>query len=183
MSKQDTVDRLRYDPEVGPGYFVQIRSDFLRWPHFSPTEKILYLVLLTYAGQNNEAWPGQERLAEDCGVSERTIRDVIKQLETDELLTVERPGKGQSNTYWVRKLPILERRQNLPPVKKVPAKSAATGGNPRRQVEETAAAEIHTTEIQDNEIGNTLPKPIEDMPLDEREAVINRYRSLLPKRR
>src|SRR5437879_1280093 len=32
-----TLPTLTYDPELGPGYFVQTRSDFLRFPGFSPT--------------------------------------------------------------------------------------------------------------------------------------------------
>jgi hypothetical protein len=42
---------LTYDPEIGPGYFTQIRSDFMRHEGFKPLVKVLYIVLLSYAAE------------------------------------------------------------------------------------------------------------------------------------
>ncbi len=101
-----TPPTLTYDPELGPGYFVQTRSDFLRFPGFSPTAKVLYLVLCSYAGAGVDAWPGQVRLARECGVSERTIRYVTSDLVRAGLLTVKQQGLNRPNLYHVHKLPI-----------------------------------------------------------------------------
>ncbi len=104
-SNPPTPPTLTYDPELGPGYFVQTRSDFLRFPGFSPTAKVLYLVLCSYAGAGADAWPGQVRLAGECGVSERTIRDVTSDLVRAGLLTVKQQGLNRPNLYHVHKLP------------------------------------------------------------------------------
>src|SRR5690349_4336524 len=101
------AEGLTYDPEIGPGYFTQIRSDFLRFPGYSPTMKLCYLVLLSYAGAGATAWPGQVRLARECAVSERTIRTVLQDLAGVGLLTIKQQGLNKTNLYHVRKLPLV----------------------------------------------------------------------------
>jgi hypothetical protein len=136
---------LTYDPEIGPGYFTQIRSDFLRFPGYSPTMKLVYLVLLSYAGAGATAWPGQVRLARECGVSERTIRTVLADLAAVDLLTIKQQGLNKTNLYHVRKLPLVMRdRQRLP----------VQNGNPRRSKTAAVAREGHTVEIHTVETGS-----------------------------
>lgn len=98
---------LTYDPELGPGYFVQTRADFLRWPHFAPLVKVLYQVLLTYCGAGETAWPGQDRLARECGVSINTIRPALETLQTVGLVSITRRGLNRTNLYHVHKLPLV----------------------------------------------------------------------------
>jgi hypothetical protein len=98
---------LTYDPEIGPGYFVQTRADFLRWPHFAPLVKVLYQVLLTYCGAGETAWPGQDRLARECGVSINTIRPALETLQTAGLVSITRRGLNRTNLYHVHKLPLV----------------------------------------------------------------------------
>lgn len=90
---------LDFDAELRPGQFVQTPTAFLRSPAFSPTVKLLYQVLLSYKGKNADAWPGQDRLAADVGVSERTVRGALATLETAGLITVQKGGDGQTNRY------------------------------------------------------------------------------------
>jgi hypothetical protein len=113
----EDAGEFRYDPELGPGYFVQLRSDFMRSAAFKPLVKTLYGVLLTYAAEGAEAWPGQARLARECAVSEPTLRTAIRALKDAELLTVRRRGQGRTNLYHLHKLPTLgtnPERKNLP---------------------------------------------------------------------
>lgn len=58
-----------------------------------------YAALVHYAGQKAECWPGQERLAESLGVSERTIRALRGELEAEGLLRTRRRGRGLTNLY------------------------------------------------------------------------------------
>jgi predicted ArsR family transcriptional regulator len=165
-----------YDPELGPGYFVQTRTDFLRWPGFSPTFKVLYQVLCSYAGEGARAWPGQETLAEACGVSPRTIRTVLHELEDAGLVEVTQQGLNRPNLYHVRKLPTLE-RQNLPHRERqnLPLKT----GKARRSGAATVAVEVHSVEIQTEEIEDIpAPKKAADMSQDERDAVMAQYRRI-----
>lgn len=105
------ADELVYDPELGPGYFVQVRTDFLRSPAFSPYAKVLYEVLLSYAGEGCTAWPGQVRLAAEVGCTDRMIRKVLKtELVPAGLVSVQQIGFTRTNRYRVHKLPTLPPR-------------------------------------------------------------------------
>lgn len=62
--------------------------------------KLVYAMLLSYAwGNKDSAFPGQVRLAEDCGNSHRTIWAAIKELERNGFITVIRRGLGKTNLY------------------------------------------------------------------------------------
>ncbi len=58
-----------------------------------------YATLLSYAWHNDYCFPGQERLAEDMGVSDRSVRTYLKELEEAHLLTVQQRGQGKPNLY------------------------------------------------------------------------------------
>jgi len=103
----DDPGELHYDPELGPGYFVQIRSDFMRSAAFKPLVKTLYIILLSYAAEGATAWPGQARLAGECAVSEPTLRTALGALRTAGLITIKRRGQGRPNLYHLHKLPVL----------------------------------------------------------------------------
>jgi len=108
---------LQYDPELAAGYFVQIRSDFMRSPAFKPLIKTLYIILLSYAAEGATAWPGQARLAGECAVSEPTLRTALGALRGAGLITIKRRGQGRPNLYHLHKLPVLPphpERKKLP---------------------------------------------------------------------
>ena len=99
---------LTYDPELGPGYFIQARSDFMRAEHISSDAKVLYAILLSYCGAGNTAWPGLDRLGRECGsISKPTVRKALGELEALGLITVKRRGLTQTNLYHVHKLPLI----------------------------------------------------------------------------
>jgi hypothetical protein len=99
---------LTYDPELGPGYFIQARSDFMRAEHVSSDAKVLYAILLSYCGAGDQAWPGVERLGRECGsISRPTVRKALGELQALGLITVTRRGLTQTNLYHVHKLPLV----------------------------------------------------------------------------
>jgi hypothetical protein len=61
--------------------------------------KLVYATLLSYAWNKNAVFPGQERLAGDCGVGVATVRRAIRELKDAEFLTVIRRGLGRTNIY------------------------------------------------------------------------------------
>ncbi|MEB3189046.1 MAG: helix-turn-helix domain-containing protein [Snowella sp.] len=62
--------------------------------------KIVYAMILSYCwGNKNSAFPGQEILAKDCGISLRSVTSAIKELEVNGFVTITRRGQGKTNLY------------------------------------------------------------------------------------
>jgi hypothetical protein len=102
-AQAETLPQLEFDEELLHGYYVQVPSAFMRSPKFSATAKVLYGVLLSYAGQRCVAWPGQETLCEAVGVSPKTLRNAIAELEASGLVIPKRNGAGKTMRYVIRK--------------------------------------------------------------------------------
>jgi DNA-binding transcriptional ArsR family regulator len=63
--------------------------------------KLTYAILLKYAREMDECFPGQKRLAEDIGNSERSVRSWLKELERVGLVSIKQRGQGRPNLYTV----------------------------------------------------------------------------------
>jgi len=63
--------------------------------------KLIYAMLLKYAREMDECFPGQARLAKDIGASERSVRSWLKELEKVNLVTIKQRGQGRPNLYTV----------------------------------------------------------------------------------
>lgn len=63
----------------------------------SPGSKFCYGRLCRYAGQNGQCFPFQSTLAEELGVSDRTIRTYITELEEFGLIEQHQQGLGKPN--------------------------------------------------------------------------------------
>lgn len=62
--------------------------------------KLVYATLLSYAwGEKDSAFPGQERLAQDTGLSERSVWQALKDLEVAGFITILRRGFNLTNKY------------------------------------------------------------------------------------
>lgn len=84
---------------VTRGGFTQLPNFILKSTKLSAGDKITFAMLLSYAWQNDYCFPGQERLAEDLGLSERSVRTHLKALERSGLLSIRRRGQGKTNIY------------------------------------------------------------------------------------
>jgi hypothetical protein len=84
--------------------FTQIPNLVLRRPDLSPGAKLTYMVLLSYAWQSDSCYPGQDRLAHDMGVTERSVYTYLKQLQELKLVSVLRRGLNQTNVYVLHRL-------------------------------------------------------------------------------
>ena len=58
-------------------------------------------MLLSYAWQNDYCFPGQARLAADMGVTDRSVRTYLKELEESAFLEINRRGLGKTNLYII----------------------------------------------------------------------------------
>jgi DNA-binding transcriptional MocR family regulator len=120
----------------------------LRWPHFAPLVKVLYQVLLTYCGAGEAAWPGQDRLARDCGVSINTIRPALETLQAAGLVSITRRGLNRTNLYHVHKLPLVLAVPTKD-TQKLRIQTTNIGVSKRAK----SAAKVHSVETQTEETG------------------------------
>lgn len=72
-----------------------------RNPLISLQAKGVYMILVSYANNKGECWPGIERLAAEMGVHERTIRRSINELVEKGAITKVSRGKKLTNVYNV----------------------------------------------------------------------------------
>lgn len=63
--------------------------------------RLLYAALKHYAWSSESCWPGQERLADELGVSEKSLRAYLKELQDARLIRVRRRGLGKTNLYFL----------------------------------------------------------------------------------
>jgi DNA-binding transcriptional ArsR family regulator len=101
--------------------FTQVPNFLLRSKQLSAGDKMTFAMLLSYAWQNDYCFPGQQRLALDLGLEERSVRRHLKALEANGLLAIKRRGQGKTNIYELNlkaskradrtKMSTLDRRQ------------------------------------------------------------------------
>jgi DNA-binding transcriptional regulator LsrR (DeoR family) len=56
---------------------------------------------LSYAWNNDCCFPGQNRLAEDMGMSRSRVTEYVSELDQTGLITIQRRGQGRTNIYTV----------------------------------------------------------------------------------
>src|SRR5438552_10933160 len=81
------------------GGFTQVPNFLLNSNRLSAGDKMTFAMLLSYAWQNDFCFPGQTRLAQDLGLSDRSVRTHLKSLEGNGLLAIKRRGQGKTNIY------------------------------------------------------------------------------------
>ncbi|MBZ0280279.1 MAG: helix-turn-helix domain-containing protein [Anaerolineae bacterium] len=90
-----------FDP-VSSGGFTQVPNFILNNNKLTSNAKVVYAKLLSYAWHNDRVFPGQERMAEDIGISQQTVSRAIIELETIGYLEIQRRGQGLTNRYVLR---------------------------------------------------------------------------------
>jgi hypothetical protein len=80
------------------GIFIPER--ILQYAGLSPAAKLCYGALSRFAGKNGRCWPSQDQLAAALGgVSVRTVRRNLQELESQRLIRVVQIGLQRHNEY------------------------------------------------------------------------------------
>lgn len=139
--------------------FTQIPNVLLRRPDLTVGAKLTYMVLLSYAWQQDSCFPGQLRMAADMGVSDRSVRTYLGELIAKGLLDVRRRGLGLTNLYLLKRIP-LNGTGNV-----FRSESNRTGNKRRSGAATSAAPEPSPASAQDRQ-----ELPGEEDPVDEQTA-------------
>ncbi len=81
--------------------FTQVPNFILRDPNLSVGAKVAYAMFLSYAWHNDSCFPGQDRLAEDMGMSRSRVTEFVGELEQAGLISIQRRGQGKTNLYTI----------------------------------------------------------------------------------
>lgn len=91
--------------------FTQVPDAILKSGDISAGAKLVYALLLSYAWHNDYCFPGQDRLAEDIGISRQSVNTHVKELQRKGFVKIERKGQGRANLYELNlKAKVLNRR-------------------------------------------------------------------------
>lgn len=146
--------------------FTQIPNGVLRRSDVPPGAKLTYMVLLSYAWQKETAYPGQDRLAEDMGVTERSVRTYLDQLQKSGLISVQRRGLGQTNVYVLHRLP---RPENISDQERKQASGQEVQNFPPKNTQEKK------TKIEEDDSKIRKPTPLYDNDRDVIRQVIGDF--------
>ncbi len=98
--REQNITLATTDP-VARGGFTQIPNFILKDGSLSVGAKVVYAMFLSYAWHNDSCFPGQDRLAEDMGMSRSRVTEFIGELEKVGLVTIQRRGQGKTNLYTI----------------------------------------------------------------------------------
>src|ERR1700730_15271819 len=75
--------------------FTQVPNFILTKKDISVGAKLAYAMLLKYAWGDDACFPGQVKLAEDMGATDRSVRTYLKELEAGELLQIRQNARAK----------------------------------------------------------------------------------------
>ncbi|MCG9969976.1 helix-turn-helix domain-containing protein [Pelotomaculum terephthalicicum JT] len=96
------------NPKLKNG-FTSIPNAVMMAMGLSIGAKFMYGLLLMFAWQENECFPGQERLAIVAEISIRQVQRYLFELRDYGLITWRRRGQNQTNVYYIKDLKTVER--------------------------------------------------------------------------
>ena len=94
--------------------FTMVPNHVLVSDKISPGAKLAYAMLLKYAWQDNYCFPGQQTLAEDMGVTDRSVRTYLQELEAAAFVGIKHQGLGKPNIYELNLVPSGAHRKKFP---------------------------------------------------------------------
>ena len=98
---EKTIELETLDPITRFG-FTQVPNFVLTDENLSIGAKLTYAMFLHYAWHKDSCFPGQDRLAEDIGMSRPRVTEFIKELERADLVAITRRGQGKTNLYKIK---------------------------------------------------------------------------------
>jgi Helix-turn-helix domain len=88
--------------------FTQLPNYILKDKRLSFGARLAYAVLLSYAWQEESCFPGQERMAQDLGTSDRSIRTFLTELKDCGYISWKQQGLNKPNVYYILDYKPLE---------------------------------------------------------------------------
>lgn len=98
--RERNIELDTLDP-VTRGGFTQVPNFILKQPDLTIGAKLSYAMFLSYAWHNDSCFPGQNRLAEDMGMSRSRVTEFVGELEQSGLISIQRRGQGKTNIYTI----------------------------------------------------------------------------------
>lgn len=88
---------------VNTRQFIKVYYDFIKSKQLTSNEKSVFTVLKSFAGTKNECYPSLNTIADLANLCKRTIQNIIKSLESKNVITVKHrkkeDGGHTSNLY------------------------------------------------------------------------------------
>ena len=94
--------------------FTMVPNHVLVSSKVSPGAKLAYAMLLKYAWEKDFCYPGQETLAKEMGVSDRSVRTYLQELEAEKFISIKQQGQGRPNLYVLYMRASGADRKNFP---------------------------------------------------------------------
>lgn len=92
--------------------FTQLPNYVLKDKTLSFGARLAYAVLLSYAWQQDRCFPGQARMAQDLGTTDRSIRTFLTELKERGYITWKQQGLNKPNIYYILDFKPLEMRRD-----------------------------------------------------------------------
>lgn len=99
-------DSIYIEDETLRAGFTVIPNTIFARRDISAGAKLAYMLLLSYAWQKGSCFPGQQRMCDDMGVSVRSLRNYLRELESAGLVVTKRRGLTQTNIYYLPQKPV-----------------------------------------------------------------------------
>ena len=102
-SVQKAIRTLQFKDKWLNKGFTQISNGLLRDNSVNTQARFVYFLLMSRVFQKDFAYPGQDTLGKEMGISGRQIRNLLKELIEGGWVEVERRGQGKTNIYFLKK--------------------------------------------------------------------------------
>jgi len=152
----------------------------------STAEKLVLLALANYADDRMRCWPSQKRLADDCAMTDRGVRKVLKALEARRMLSREdrrrSDGTRQSDFFTLHFAGEVTEQAELYSVGQPEPRSAHP--EPRSSTSGTRVQEQAEPRSGLTTFEPSLEEPSKEPSLDAREALsdFDRFWAAFPNR-
>jgi len=95
------LEQIVVENEMLRAGFAALPYLVLRDTRLSIGARVTYAVLLMYAWQDEACFAGQEKMSKDIGVSDRQVRDYLKELQDHGYIRIKRQGLNKPNLYYI----------------------------------------------------------------------------------
>ena len=97
-NREKTMRIIGADPMSRRG-FTQVPNFILENDKLSTGAKLTYAMMLRYAWEKDQCFPGQKTLAQNAGMGQRSVVRYIQELEDKGFISIKRRGLGKVNIY------------------------------------------------------------------------------------